>query len=698
METFEADSYDFSLIPTDSTTITTETVAAYGAAHCDVMTRRFADVSVEGEVEWLNDTVVYDHSVAVNDRYVLSDTSKVTINPVPAGETILIRTINGENLSADVIVYWTKPDGTGGNNVTVKSGTNSRELRSTSDIIGSLKPSSTPSTPMEAIHLAPKKIETRLGVLEDQMVYDHGVTVNDRYVLKNADIIRINTVPAGDTILVRTINGDNLSGNVIVYMSQPDGTSAGNRTISSGTNSLEIVNSNNVGSIQLSTTPSTPMEAVHITPGTLQTRMDIAEAGIDGLNGALFVPYTVATWTKGIVNAVNQWITTNDNGATAGPISAERIIYGDGCRAVMRMWKNGTYLGKCKDDGTLDKNSGNWRYFTGEVDAAALMETFEADSYDFSLIPTDSTTITTETVATYGNAHCDAYINHYVERAEVEAVADAAALAQNTADIADAATANVRVINHRGFNTVAPENTLPAFEMSARRGFKYVETDVLFTCPDAENELGVPVLLHDATINRTARNPDGTSLSSTVYIADITYEEALEYVYCDNKYSAYPTVKLPTFEEFIKLCKRLGLHPYIELKNEKTYSQDEIDLLLSIISANGMRKHVSFISYDSNALTLVKNRWDWVELGMHVSGGTIADYEALMTGKNEVFATPDKSTAIPDIIEAGIPACPYTVDTVSQLQALDPYYSYVLTNVLTLREIEENMFDEGESV
>ena len=35
-----------------------------------------------------------------------------------------------------------------------------------------------------------------------------------------------------------------------------------------------------------------------------------------------------------------------------------------------------------------------------------------------------------------------------------------------------------RSVNHKGYNTKAPENTLPAFERSAEMGYRYVETDI----------------------------------------------------------------------------------------------------------------------------------------------------------------------------------------------------------------------------
>ena len=47
--------------------------------------------------------------------------------------------------------------------------------------------------------------------------------------------------------------------------------------------------------------------------------------------------------------------------------------------------------------------------------------------------------------------------------------------------LADDPAMPVRSINHRGYNTVAPENTLPAYELSKENGFQIVETDIAFT-------------------------------------------------------------------------------------------------------------------------------------------------------------------------------------------------------------------------
>ncbi|MCS6809895.1 MAG: glycerophosphodiester phosphodiesterase [Tepidimonas sp.] len=54
-----------------------------------------------------------------------------------------------------------------------------------------------------------------------------------------------------------------------------------------------------------------------------------------------------------------------------------------------------------------------------------------------------------------------------------------------------------RWIAHRGAGTLAPENTLAAFELGYRHGWRAFECDVKLSAD------GVPFLLHDATLERT---------------------------------------------------------------------------------------------------------------------------------------------------------------------------------------------------
>jgi len=248
-----------------------------------------------------------------------------------------------------------------------------------------------------------------------------------------------------------------------------------------------------------------------------------------------------------------------------------------------------------------------------------------------------------------------------------------------------AANSIIKSINHRGYNTIAPENTMPAYILSYQKGFKYVETDVEFTSD------GVAVLLHDATINRTARNVDGTSLSSTIYITNITYAEALEYDFGIYKNSAYAGTKIPTLEEFCKFCRATGIHPYVELKSTMTTAQAEE--VVSIVNGCGLRGNATFISFSAPLLAAVKNVDSNARLGFLADGAatanTISTIQSLQSGSNEVFfdSSNYNSASIGLCKTANIPYEVWTIDNADTILSFDPYITGVTSNSLKASDI-----------
>ena len=76
---------------------------------------------------------------------------------------------------------------------------------------------------------------------------------------------------------------------------------------------------------------------------------------------------------------------------------------------------------------------------------------------------------------------------------------------------------NKRLVSHRGYNAIAPENTMSAFQKAYEYGYKYVETDITFTAD------GVPVLLHDDSIDRTSNGSGKIASLTYAVIQDISY-------------------------------------------------------------------------------------------------------------------------------------------------------------------------------
>ncbi len=105
-----------------------------------------------------------------------------------------------------------------------------------------------------------------------------------------------------------------------------------------------------------------------------------------------------------------------------------------------------------------------------------------------------------------------------------------------------------RVCAHRGFNTVAPENTLPAFGAAISLGAPEIELDVRFT-----KDL-VPVICHDDSLDRVS---NGHGL-----IQDYTLAELQELEFGGGKHPHFSGLRVVTFE---KLLSRFARHAIINL-------------------------------------------------------------------------------------------------------------------------------------
>lgn len=120
------------------------------------------------------------------------------------------------------------------------------------------------------------------------------------------------------------------------------------------------------------------------------------------------------------------------------------------------------------------------------------------------------------------------------------------------------------IIGHRGASMVAPENTLAAFERALRDGADGIEFDVRLAHD------GVPVVIHDATLKRTAvahMDAQIATLSSSALSA-IDVGSWFNRRFPARAENAYERETIPTlarvFETIAPRCRVL----YVELKYE----------------------------------------------------------------------------------------------------------------------------------
>jgi len=147
-----------------------------------------------------------------------------------------------------------------------------------------------------------------------------------------------------------------------------------------------------------------------------------------------------------------------------------------------------------------------------------------------------------------------------------------------------------RCLLHRGAETLAPENTIPAFTIGAQSGVWGLETDVYETID------GYFILSHD---NDVSRMTDGTGK-----ITEMTYAETQACtIDAGANVDQYPNLKMPTLEEYLKLCRDYGCVACVEIKSITHY-----DNFVSAIRGVGMEGScILLIYYNANKIQTLRN-------------------------------------------------------------------------------------------
>lgn len=143
------------------------------------------------------------------------------------------------------------------------------------------------------------------------------------------------------------------------------------------------------------------------------------------------------------------------------------------------------------------------------------------------------------------------------------------------------------IAGHRGDRSVAPENTMPAFQSAFEGTMVYVETDIRLTAD------GVPVLIHDATVDRTT-NALGRVSSYT--LAELQNLDAGSW-YSDE----FAGLQIPTLEEFLVAFAQSGKKAMLELKGK--WHADEVQKVAELIHLYNVHSRVVFASFNTDSLT-----------------------------------------------------------------------------------------------
>ena len=206
-----------------------------------------------------------------------------------------------------------------------------------------------------------------------------------------------------------------------------------------------------------------------------------------------------------------------------------------------------------------------------------------------------------------------------------------------------------RIIAHRCGGALAPENTLAGLRLAARLGCCGVEFDAMLAAD------GIPVLIHDETLERTT--------SGQGRVADMSSAQLAQLDAGGRHHAAFAVEPLPTLDEALRLCAALGLWANVEIKPS---AGQEVEtgcavarhaaaakgkLVLSSFSPEALRAAAAEAAQLPRALLVEAIPADWRER-MAVSGAL-----ALHSSARALAAE-----ALQAVRDAGFPLACYTVN------------------------------------
>lgn len=145
-----------------------------------------------------------------------------------------------------------------------------------------------------------------------------------------------------------------------------------------------------------------------------------------------------------------------------------------------------------------------------------------------------------------------------------------------------------RLIGHRGAKALAPENTLGSIRAAKEAGVTWVEIDAKLAGD------GVPVLIHDATLDRTTDRSGPVAALTSVELGAV---------------DAGGGEGVPTLAQCLALCRRLGLGLDLEIKPDPGTGAATARAVLAVLAAEGWKPEDEILvtSFDREALAIVRD-------------------------------------------------------------------------------------------
>jgi glycerophosphoryl diester phosphodiesterase len=247
----------------------------------------------------------------------------------------------------------------------------------------------------------------------------------------------------------------------------------------------------------------------------------------------------------------------------------------------------------------------------------------------------------------------------------------------------------MKVMAHRGYSGVYPENTMLSFREAVKVGCDAIEMDV------HETRDGRLVVIHDERLDRTT---DGSGR-----ICDHSFAE-LQQVNAAARFAGkYAPERIPSFDEYCEWASGESVGHNIEIKTDKIYYHDIERKIWATIERYGLEKKVMFSSFNHISLRkILEISGNAVEVGALVledSIGGFPGYYGINIQQHAAFMVPilNKNLGsyyVDQAVSCGIPGDMCTLPLVETGVAVEGEYPDIGNCWLTTNNpCDANMMD-----
>jgi glycerophosphoryl diester phosphodiesterase len=158
----------------------------------------------------------------------------------------------------------------------------------------------------------------------------------------------------------------------------------------------------------------------------------------------------------------------------------------------------------------------------------------------------------------------------------------------------------VLIIGHRGAAAVAPENTLVSFERALSDGADGIEFDVRLARD------GVPVVIHDSTLRRTALRQGRIASFSSTELSEMDAGTWFNLRHPSKAQPLYTQARIPTLAAVFESLRKSDCLLYVEMKcgtKDRAALSAEV---AKLIRAHGISHRVVVESFDLAAIAEIK--------------------------------------------------------------------------------------------